>query len=391
MHHGIDYGPAREDEIQPLAEVLSESFSFPAEAAVKRMESFGTDKVRVVRRQGRVVAGLWLVEMGQFFGGRSVPMGGVGAVGVAPEARGSGVALELMHAALAELHERGFPISTLYPATQTLYRKAGYEQAGGRYLLKMQTRDIAVRERALPVRAATEDDRPAVEEAYRAYARTRPGHLDRPDYIWMRVYTHKDAPTRGYLVEEEGRITGYVYFAQEKSPVMGYSLVVTDMMASTPGAARRLLGFLGDHRSLGRDAQWISGPGTPFLHVMNEQNYRLEHSIFWVTRMVNVPRALEARGYPEGLAAGLHLEVRDPDLAGNDGRFVLEVADGQGRVRPGGSGALRLGVRGLASLYAGFLSPWDLAAAGMLEGDEPTLARAGAVFAGPAPWMPDMF
>jgi predicted acetyltransferase len=111
----------------------------------------------------------------------------------------------------------------------------------------------------------------------------------------------------------------------------------------------------------------------------------------WLLRIVDVCGALAARGYPQGAEVEVHLEVRDTLLPANDGRFVLTIANGQGEVREGGRGGLRVDVRGLATLYSGHLSPEELRATGLLDGEPRDLAAAALAFAGPAPWMPDMF
>ena len=61
------------------------------------------------------------------------------------------------------------------------------------------------------------------------------------------------------------------------------------------------------------------------------------------------------------------------------------------RAREGGRGGLRVDVRGLAALYSGRLSPEELRVTGLLDGEPRDLAAAALAFAGPAPWMPDMF
>ena len=85
------------------------------------------------------------------------------------------------------------------------------------------------------------------------------------------------------------------------------------------------------------------------------------------------------------------LEVRDRFCPWNDGRFVLAVADGRGEVREGGRSDVILDARGLAALYSGYLSPVALQQVGLAAGEPRALAAAGLPFAGPAPWMPDMF
>jgi predicted acetyltransferase len=387
-----DYGvPRDQDERKALASILSQSFAAPAEDVLKRFEMF-PDIPRVVRTDGRVAGGLWLIPMAQWFGGRSVPMGGVAAVGVPPESRGTGIALEMMVASLAELREQGTPLSTLYPAAQTLYRKAGYEQAGGRYSVAVPGKVLHMKDRALTMRAATEDDRPAIKEVHRAYAAPLAGQLDRGDYCWYRVFNTRKEPTQGYVVEEDGGLTGYIFLTREPTHGHGfYDVNITNMVATTPAAGRRLLTFLADHRSMTESFNWFAGQGDPMLALMLEQSYAMKLGMFCMTRIVHVPAALEARGYPIGLEAELHLEIHDENLPANDGRFILEISGGRGKVREGGEARLRLHVRGLACVYTGFLAPRGAAAAGLAEGDEAEMALATTAFAGPTPWMSDMF
>jgi len=87
----------------------------------------------------------------------------------------------------------------------------------------------------------------------------------------------------------------------------------------------------------------------------------------------------------------LHLEVEDDILSDNTGRFVLSVEAGRASVRKGGDGKLRAHVRGLAPLYAGFMSAEGLRTVGKLECDDESARIATGLFAGASPWMSDMF
>jgi predicted acetyltransferase len=86
------------------------------------------------------------------------------------------------------------------------------------------------------------------------------------------------------------------------------------------------------------------------------------------------------------------LELRDPLLAGNQGRFLLRVRDGRGQLEPGGRGGPTLAIGAFSSLYTGWASAEMLRRAGRLEGgSDAQLAQLGAAFAGPTPWMMDEF
>jgi predicted acetyltransferase len=87
----------------------------------------------------------------------------------------------------------------------------------------------------------------------------------------------------------------------------------------------------------------------------------------------------------------VELDIADPLLPENGGRVVLSIAGGAADVRRGGSGAVRIDVRGLAALYTGHASPQTLASLGLVEGSAEHLARLALAFTGPSPWMQDFF
>lgn len=78
-----------------------------------------------IARQDRTIGGLAVYHMSQWFGGKTLPMAGIAAVGVLPEHRGQGVANRLLTQTIQELHSQQISISALYPATQAPYRKVG--------------------------------------------------------------------------------------------------------------------------------------------------------------------------------------------------------------------------------------------------------------------------
>src|SRR5207237_6924934 len=101
------------------------------------MQCIGGDNLRILRDGDARVGGLGIYRFGQWFGGRSVPCAGIAGVGIAPELRGRGLATQMMRRALLDLAQDGPPLSCLYPATLELYRRAGYEVAGGRYEVRV--------------------------------------------------------------------------------------------------------------------------------------------------------------------------------------------------------------------------------------------------------------
>ena len=133
MTKTFEYGvPSEPDELAVLGEMMRHAFGMAPNYLETYMRRLGRESFRCVKAQGKVAGGLAIYTLGQWFGGRSVPMAGLAAVAIPPEGRGAGVARTLLVRTLTELHGNGVALSALYPATHTLYRSVGYEQAGNR-------------------------------------------------------------------------------------------------------------------------------------------------------------------------------------------------------------------------------------------------------------------
>jgi predicted acetyltransferase len=402
------YGPPRgERDLAAFAEIASACFDVSIEDTRTWFERGDVRNLRLLRQGEAVAAGLLLVPMGQWFGGRVVPMTGLAGVGVPAERRGQGAARSLLHAALAELREAGVALSTLYPSTTTLYRSVGFEVAGGRYALELRLGELRAgrADRALAVRRATPADEPAIAEVAQQAARRGAGQLDRGAYIWRRVRQPRGRIVRDLVIAGESGLEGYAYLSQREVPRgegHEYEVVATDAAAVTPAAGRRLLALLADHSGIARRAVLYGGPTHPLLMLLPERHYAVTLVDPWMLRIVDVRAALEGRGWPAGVEGELTLELTDELLPANAGRWTLKVGAGSASVTrtapsrttargTAGGRALRLDVRGLAPLYSGHLSPWQLRQAGLVDGDEAALDLAAALFAGPAPAMSDMF
>jgi predicted acetyltransferase len=117
----------------------------------------------------------------------------------------------------------------------------------------------------------------------------------------------------------------------------------------------------------------------------------MEHSsVRWMGRVLDVPAALEARGYApvDGEAT---IEVDDPALPGNRGPWRVRAEGGRVSVAPGSGGTKPMSINAFSALYTGYATPTDLVLAGALDADDQRRPFLGALFAGTAPWMPDFF
>jgi len=386
----FEYGAiADPEEAQQLGAILQQCFNFLAANWQPYSNLLGLENYRIIRCGSKVIAGLGIYHMGQWFGGQSVPTGGIAAVGVAPEHRGTGVAAELMRQTVQELWANGVPLSTLYASTSRLYRKVGYEQAGNACRFSLPTLSLTPGDR-LPVYALNLSEQEPFQNLYRLRAQATNGNLDRNRAIWKRILQPPGEIIHAYGIGPEAQPEGYVVFDQ-KPGAKGYSLQVRDLIILTPAAGRTLWTFFADHRSLASEIQWKGPVVEPLLALISEQTYQVTHLERWLLRIINVPKALALRGYPAGIETELHLQVQDDLLPENNGSFILAVSQGQGEITPGGRGELKLHVRGLAPLYTGLFTPRQLQEIGQLNATSTALSAAAQIFAGPEPWMPDHF
>ena len=384
----LEFGPVRDDEIEQTNALLEQALTFPLGEMAQWTTEFGHENVRVVRRNGRVVSGMGIIPMGHYFGGRSVPAGGITAVGVAPDQRGSGVGLFMLQQSLIEQQRQGSPIATLYPATTNFYRRSGFERAAHRIIYEVPLAGVGVRDYTLDAAPAAPEEYALIKQLYAQKAAQSSALIDRPGFYWDTFLEPKTKRSYKFIVRRDGVPEGYVIFMHAS---FGEHLQVRDYVALTPDAGRRILTILTDHRSMVEHMRIPGGANDGLLFLMPEQRHKTHWSLDLMLRVLDVAGALTARGYLPGIQTELHLDVDDALLPNNRGRFVLRVADGRGTVEKGGSGTLKLDARALAALYTGYLTAQELVAAGMLQAPPEALAAAGLVFAGPRPWLPDMF
>lgn len=377
--------PSDLDELKAFLPVHLRTYRRTPEEAERWAEALAPEDFRILRRGGRPIGGMNLIPMGQWFGGRALKMTGIGSVGIEPAERASGAGTTFMRTILEELHSSGMAISTLYPATQTVYRRCGYELAGNYIRYRLRTDDIDVRDRALGVELT--GDRDAIKRLYDERARRTNGNLDRGTFMWDRIL-RADVHDAYVALGEDGP-EGCIWSLRREGD--GRDQMHAHIVTLTRGATRRILTFLADHRSFVADVVWTGAPADPFAFQLSEPRIEVHDSFPWMLRIVDVASALSERGYADAIDAELQLDVRDDVLPANDGRFVLQVSGGKAVVQPGGTGALRVDVRGLAALFTGYAASHELVVAGYAEGAEEDLLIADAIFGGPAPWLADFF
>jgi predicted acetyltransferase len=389
----------REDHRLAIAEVLATSLNFSRERAVKRAPLLPLDDLRVAIEDDTVLAVAGEFRFDEWFAGRAVDCSGIWGVATLPEHRAGGLATACIRALLDRARERGTPITALFPAVLTPYRRMGYELAG-----------VFVRHRvALDALPPGDDSLPPVEladpardlegirAAFREWVSASTGPVEPTnDAHWRdRVFPAPDDDTgRTVVVREDGRVTGVASFARaeaEGSLGGAFGLDCQTLFAVTPEAQRALWSYFRGFRGLGMWLQWVGPPADPVaiasLDAFLERPFRYD----WMLRLLDVPAALEARGYPP-VDAEATVAVDDPTFAENAGAWRISVREGRASVeRADGHDRRALPIGILSSMYSGYLRAHDAVRLGYLDADDQAADTLATMFDGPDPWTPFFF
>lgn len=350
----------------------------------------------VAEADGRIVGHVGVWPLGHWLGGRRVPTGGVSAVAIDPAWRGRGVGTRLLREALDAMATRGEALATLFPLTRAVYRRLGWEIAGERPDWRLATSALA----ALPAAADVEvvpgtaddvDDLHALET--RLAERTH-GMLARGEVFARRALDPGDDHAL-YLARRAGELVGYVVYAHRRADEPGelFTLRVRELVATDGGAERALWRLLGSHASGTRTVAAVGPPTHPLELELPERALQPAPVTWrWMSRVVDLAGAVAQRGWSPAATCRVDLEVDDPLLAANAGRWRLEVTGGRGTLTRGGDASVRLDVGAAATLLTGWADPVTLARAGRIAADDPAdLAALTTALAGPTPWIRDFF
>ena len=191
-----------------------------------------------------------------------------------------------------------------------------------------------------------------------------------------------------------GTIDGYVRYTLEWPFGEDVALGLSPSASPTrPDVWHALWDLVGTSSSIAPETEVVGPLEHTLLFSLPEQ----EHVTFvrewrWMARIVDLPGAIAARGYPVGLRGSVDLRVHDPQCDWNDGRFRVVVEDGDARLERGGNGDIEIAIGPLSALYTGYATTAMLTTAGLLRTSERGAARVlDAAFSGPAPWMPDFY
>jgi predicted acetyltransferase len=389
----LRFRPATDEDLDRILELHFAAFTDERSAPERRRNFTAnplgslSDFVLALRGED-IVAQAFLFPLEAWFGGRAVRVGAIASVATAPEARGQGVATALLHHLHVSADVRGDALTMLYAFRHRFYARLDYGTSSSRKRLAIEPSSIPAAWRTLAracVRRARGEDKDLMMRAYvRAASRTS-GWLTRTDAFWDR---HLSRERRQFLVTDGGYVAFQLRQAEAHAST---TLAVDELVADDDVTRRALLGSLGAMRDQVAEIELEVDANDPLeLALLDPDGRRfgtdaVEHDLGTIVggpmlRIEDVPRALEARGYPADGALDVVVHGAGEELA-----VSVRVRDGRAEVSAalGAAGALRTTRAALASVLYGGLRVSDAARLGLLDADARTLGRADAIFALP--------
>jgi predicted acetyltransferase len=330
-------------------------------------------------------------------------MNGIWGVGTLPEHRGTGLASRAIGQILTEAREGGTPLTVLYPATLRPYRRLGYELAGTFTEHRVPLDDLPRVEAGAGSLDVVEYD-PAhdledVRACYRRSIGDANGPIDSDSPAWwpqrIMAASTKEHNHRAVVARGPEGIEAYASFVLEKAPGdldVSFLIECRHFVFSTARGLASMLGYFRGFRGLGQALQFTGPPADPFALLVEEQRVKPEWIFRWMLRLLDVPGALTARGYPQVDGEAV-IAVEDEMFPDNRGPWKIRADGGAVTVTPADAGmsSRPIGIGTLSSMYSGYLSPFDAVRLGLLDGEGPAAPFLARLFSGSAPWMHDFF
>ena len=328
-------------------------------------------------------------------GGRQVATAGVMAVGVLPTHRRRGALTKLMQRQLADAHERGEPLATLFASEGAIYSRFGYGLAslGGNIDLPKEHALLRDDEpigqaRILDGEEETLELLPPIYD--RVQAETV-GMLSRTPDWWKvrRLYRNPRRPGGEQVrvtIELDGRPEAYALYRlnfSARNMVSETTLEIGEAFGTSPRALAAIWRYLLGIDWIARiEASWLAldHPLFLWLHEPRRMRFTVLEAL-WV-RLVDVGAALDARAFEEGSVV---LDVRDEFCPWNTARWQIRAG---AATRTTAEADVVLGVAELGSVYLGGFTFEQLLRAGRVEESKPDgVTRADALFKTPRlPW-----
>ena len=265
------------------------------------------------------------------FDGHQVRMDGIGGVASFPQYRNSGCVRACFEAALPVMYEEGAVLSYLHPFRNEFYRKFGYEIAGmgnwwtvdlAKVPRKKNGGSCVLLESGMDLREEMKQIAGAWEKRYNCMV-----ICEDVEYAWsQKANPFKDKMYTYLYRDAQGEPKGYMSFRIKEDDTVECRRFVCADREGFEGLISLLASTAADHSH----ASFLLPEDIDLDGILPEwqkETVRCERVTKGMARVINVEAVLRlAKMRGEG---SLVIEVSDPQIAQNNGRFAVSFAKGQ--------------------------------------------------------------
>jgi len=361
---------ATEADIQDLAALWA--LAFPGErSAEDRARALraggswgGVENCWVAMSEGRVDGAFQALPLVMHLLGRPVPTLGVAAVAVAPHARRRGLGAHLCRSALRIGRDRGDLLAALYPFRTDFYARLGFALAGELHRYRFPPEALPAFDGVHRVHVS-DDPLTSLPPLYDTLLPSAHGLVKRSPKRWKAIVAASplafEIHGRGGA-NPEGSPSGYLLGSVRKLPRgAGREFRVTEFLAADPDSYRAGLGWLSAQRDAWRQVTLDALPGEQFHRLLAHPQLAGTSNarVLWFpsATILRGPmvRILDTGGLLELLQPdrGTVLDLEDPEVPENRGRWEVATDGSAGVRRTGEPGPDALDIADASALLAG--------------------------------------
>jgi len=344
-------------------------------------------KEYIVEEQGNIIATIGVIDFSQRIRGTLVRSAGMTAVACRPEYRRQEYMVKLFQYVFEKIYDEGFLVSTLYPFEFSFYEKLGYGQADSIRVYTVKSTDII--QRPILNRTISEDfdpDYSRCQPLYNKLLSQIDGLVERSSNVWKNLegWNWTSGGFQFICQDEKGQDRGYLILRfEKKSPKNPFPyLEVREMVFFDLQTKQALLNFLANHDSQ-REFIKMAPFDTNYLPFFKnprlKENIDVANSMF---RIINAKQLLPLLKYPEDIDTQITLEIEDQmkQCSWNTKSFSLQISQGKGRFISEKAEKVKLGIKALSQIVAGFHTPHELAEVGAIMGSNSALDILNSIF-----------
>ncbi len=377
------------DEFEALCEVPAHAFleSWPPEALEHERQVTEYDRTIAAFDGKEMVGSASAYSFQLTVPGGSLPAAGITFIAVLPTHRRRGILTGLMNHLISQARDRGEPVAILFASESAIYGRFGFGLASMHQRLTIGRGEghLTAGTAATELGKPRLKDTPPVEaqaelaEVFDLALPQRPGLLGRDERWWRHILSDPQAmrppgmsPLRCLIAEDDRGPRGYALYRTQlnwgEDHLAAGTVRIRELIANDPAATAAVWTDLLTRDLVGEVVAQMRPIDDPILAMLADpRRARPQPSDGLWARLIDLPGALCQRRYAAD--ADVVLEVSDPLLDANDGRWRLRAA---GPAAPGPTTCertsdpadLRLGVQALGAAYLGGGSFSQLSAAG---------------------------